>query len=564
MNTTISGKMQYLDDLKILMLNNLPYNDCSDFHIKKTDELLNVIKEHKPYINKITFYLVSSYNSGEASFLYDNDDIYFVIFNVESSLESTYLKKGNSMIYNIKAKQLNFKTIEEEQFFIDKYPHNYDLKTHILDEIDMLMLRNINEIYFKHTLVDKEEESHVLEVKGNYISNNQITINIYDVTKEEALISKAFQAEKLQALGNMSGAIAHELNNQLMAIDGNIELCYKSLKIKENSYLTKALEASSNASNLIKSLLSYSVKDDISFEKIYIDDLFKDIDNKINLSVIKDVDFIKNVRDDMARVYIYGSKLLLVEAFGNIITNAIESFNKTDHILIMNSKVTYLNTCPKDAINYQNHISGKFLQIDFIDNGCGIPYELYNRIFDPFFTTKDKFSRSGLGLTQALGTIIKHSGILTLKSAINNGTTISVYLPCKEEKMQMSFDLFVNKTKILVIDDDDEIVRQVLEMLLKDLGYEVISSSDPYEAISIFDLNKDSIDLVISDMIMPKLNGKELFYRIKEIKKNLRFILLSGYTKNNVDEKFLNDIDLFLEKPIRKDVLEKEIKKCLK
>lgn len=563
MNTTISGKMQYLDDLKILMLNNLPYNDCSDFHIKKTDELLNVIKEHKPYINKITFYLVSSYNSGEASFLYDNDDIYFVIFNVESSLESTYLKKGNSMIYNIKAKQLNFKTIEEEQFFIDKYPHNYDLKTHILDEIDMLMLRNINEIYFKHTLVDKEEESHVLEVKGNYISNNQITINIYDVTKEEALISKAFQAEKLQALGNMSGAIAHELNNQLMAIDGNIELCYKSLKIKENSYLTKALEASSNASNLIKSLLSYSVKDDISFEKIYIDDLFKGIDNKINLSVIKDVDFIKNVRDDMARVYIYGSKLLLVEAFGNIITNAIESFNKTDHILIMNSKVTYLNTCPKDAINYQNHISGKFLQIDFIDNGCGIPYELYNRIFDPFFTTKDKFSRSGLGLTQALGTIIKHSGILTLKSAINNGTTISVYLPCKEEKMQMSFDLFVNKTKILVI-DDDEIVRQVLEMLLKDLGYEVISSSDPYEAISIFDLNKDSIDLVISDMIMPKLNGKELFYRIKEIKKNLRFILLSGYTKNNVDEKFLNDIDLFLEKPIRKDVLEKEIKKCLK
>lgn len=563
MNTTISGKMQYLDDLKILMLNNLPYNDCSDFHIKKTDELLNVIKEHKPYINKITFYLVSSYNSGEASFLYDNDDIYFVIFNVESSLESTYLKKGNSMIYNIKAKQLNFKTIEEEQFFIDKYPHNYDLKTHILDEIDMLMLRNINEIYFKHTLVDKEEESHVLEVKGNYISNNQITINIYDVTKEEALISKAFQAEKLQALGNMSGAIAHELNNQLMAIDGNIELCYKSLKIKENSYLTKALEASSNASNLIKSLLSYSVKDDISFEKIYIDDLFKDIDNKINLSVIKDVDFIKNVRDDMARVYIYGSKLLLVEAFGNIITNAIESFNKTDHILIMNSKVTYLNTCPKDAIKYQNHISGKFLQIDFIDNGCGIPYELYNRIFDPFFTTKDKFSRSGLGLTQALGTIIKHSGILTLKSAINNGTTISVYLPCKEEKMQMSFDLFVNKTKILVI-DDDEIVRQVLEMLLKDLGYEVISSSDPYEAISIFDLNKDSIDLVISDMIMPKLNGKELFYRIKEIKKNLRFILLSGYTKNNVDEKFLNDIDLFLEKPIRKDVLEKEIKKCLK
>lgn len=563
MNTTISGKMQFIDDLKILMLNNLPYDDSSDFHIKKTDELINTLKNHAPYLNKITFYLVSSYNSGEVSFLYDNNYIYFVIFNVESSLESTYLKKGNSLIYDIKTKSLKFKTIEEESFFKDKYPHIYDLKSHILDEIEMLMLRSINEIYFKHSLSDKNDESHVLEVKGNYRSNSEIIINLYDITKEEALISKAFQAEKLQALGNMSGAIAHELNNQLMAIDGNIELCYKSLKIKENSHLTRALEASANASNLIKSLLSYSIKDNISFEKIYIDDLFKDLDNKINLSIIKDVDFIKNVRDDMSRVYIYGSKILLVEAFGNIITNAIESFNKVDHILIMNSKVTYLNTCPKEAINFQNHISGKFLQIDFIDNGCGIPYELYNRIFDPFFTTKDKFSRSGLGLTQALGTIIKHSGLLTLKSAISNGTTISIFLPCKEEKMQMSFDLFVNKTKILVV-DDDEIVRQVLEMLLKDLGYEVVSASDPYEAISIFDLNKDSIDLVISDMIMPKLNGKELFYKLKEIKKNLKFVLLSGYTKNNVDERFLNDIDLFLEKPIRRDILEKEIKKCLK
>ena len=563
MNTTISGKMQYIDEVVILSLDNLPYDNTKDFHIKETPELIETIKNKKAYLNKITFYMVSSYNSGEVCFIYDGEYIYFVIFNVESSLESTYLKKGNKLLYNIKTKELLFKSMEEEIYFKDKYPHTYDFKAHILDEIDMLMLRNINEIYFKHSLFDKNNDTHILEVKGNYISNNEININIYDVTKEEALISKAFQAEKLQALGNMSGAIAHELNNQLMAIDGNIELCYKSLNIKENTNLSKALEASANASNLIKSLLSYSSKDNISFEKIYMDELFTELDNKINISLIKDVDFIKNFRDDMSRVYIYGSKILIVEALRNIITNAIESFNKSDHILIMNCKVTYLNTCPKDAINYQNHISGKFLQIDFIDNGCGIPYELYNRIFDPFFTTKDKFSKSGLGLTQALGTIIKHSGILTLKSAINNGTTISVYIPCKEEKMQMSFDLFVNKTKILVV-DDDEIVRQVLEMLLKDLGYDVISSSNPYETISIFDLNKDSIDLVISDMIMPKLNGKELFYKLKEIKKNVKFVLLSGYTKNNVDDKFLKDISLYLEKPIRRDILEKEIKKILK
>ena len=129
--------------------------------------------------------------------------------------------------------------------------------------------------------------------------------------------------------------------------------------------------------------------------------------------------------------------------------------------------------------------------------------------------------------------------------------------------MQLSFDLFVNKIKILVVDDDD-VVREVLELMLKDLGYDVISSKNPYEAISIFDLNKDKIDLVISDMIMPKMNGRELFYKLKEYKKNIKFVLLSGYTKNNLDQKFLNDINLYLEKPIRRDLLEIEIKKCLK
>ena len=115
----------------------------------------------------------------------------------------------------------------------------------------------------------------------------------------------------------------------------------------------------------------------------------------------------------------------------------------------------------------------------------------------------------------------------------------------------------LNKTKILVI-DDDEIVRQVLEMLLKDLGYEVISSSDPYEAISIFDLNKDSIDLVISDMIMPKLNGKELFYRIKEIKKNLDLHDLHYLSK------FLCFYWLFINTSISYSLIILSIKKYIK
>lgn len=563
MNTTISGKMQYLNDIEIIQFNNNTYDKDIDFHIKMTDELKEILINHKPYISKITFYHVNSYNSGEASFIYDNGYIYFVIYNIESSIESTYAKKGITILYNIKKKELSYSDFQTKEFVNKKYKELFDITEHILDEIDMLMLRKTNSIHFKHSITDIDKKNHVIEVKGQFNNTNQIIINLYDITKEEELISKAFQAEKLQALGNMSGAIAHELNNQLMAIDGNIELCYRNLNIKENTYLSNALRASSNASNLIKNLLSYSSKDQVQFEKINVDELFDELTNKINIKFNKDVEFIQNYNDEMSRVSVYGSKILLIEALNNIITNSIESFDKPDHILIMNAKVTYLNSCPNDAVNVVEHVNGKYLQIDIIDNGCGIPYDECKRIFDPFFTTKDKFSKSGLGLTQALGTIIKHNGILSMYSCVKHGTTMRVYLPCKEDKMQLSFDLFVNKIKILVVDDDD-VVREVLELMLKDLGYDVISSKNPYEAISIFDLNKDKIDLVISDMIMPKMNGRELFYKLKEYKKNIKFVLLSGYTKNNLDQKFLNDINLYLEKPIRRDLLEIEIKKCLK
>lgn len=564
MNDTITGKLKYNGkEITILTLNNKDYDEKMDFHIKENNILYETLTKKKNYLNKISFYLVSSFNSGEVSFIYDNDDIYFFIYNVEVSIKSSIKKRGISLIYDLNLKKLSFKDKEIEEYFNSIYNKSYELKSHILDEIELLLLRQINEIYFKHSILDIKEDMHIFEVKGNYSSSKEILINLYDITKEENLISKAFQAEKLQALGNMSGAIAHELNNQLMAIDGNIELCLKSLNISHNSYLENALKASELASGLIKSLLSYSSSDTITFDKIYIDNLYNELHCKLNLSLNKDVEFIKNEREDMSRVYIYGSLLLLTEALYNIIQNALESFDKPDHILIMNSKIIYLNTCPNDVVNYTKHISGKYLQIDFIDNGCGIEYNIINRIFDPFFTTKDKFSSSGLGLTQTLGTIIKHKGLLSLKSAPNIGSTFTIYLPCKEDKTQIQFDLFVSKAKILVI-DDDEIVLQVLELLLKDLGYDVIPVKDAFEAISLFEHNKNNIDLVLSDMIMPKLNGKELYYKLKSIKNDLKFILLSGYTKNNLDDKFLNEINVYLQKPIRKDILEKEIKKCLK
>ena len=563
MPNVITGKLKFNNDIVILELNNQNYLDDFGFKFKKNADFIQALQNKYNYINRVTFLNVNSYNNAECSFIYEDDFVYFTLFNIENSLESIYHKNGVTILYNISKNTFSFENNEAELYFNTKYPHRYELMNDIMNEINNLLCNKINEIYLKRTIIDSNKNTHIIEIKGNYENKSIIEFKFYDITKEEDMIRKSFQAEKLQALGNMSGEIAHELNNQLMSIDGNIELATKELNIKNNFYLNNALQASSNCSKLIRNLLSFSQHDNFNEEEFKLEELLDELDIKLKLITSKSFQFIKNIDLNPSKVRLNGNIKLLVQAIMNLIINSIEAFDKLDSILIMNIKINYLNTCPKDVINFNEHINGKYLKIDIIDNGKGIPYDIEKRVFDPFFTTKERLKNTGLGLTQTLGTVIKHHGVLSLNSNQINGTTFTIYLPCKEDNHQLEFDFDVDKTKILVVDDDDT-VRLVLEGLLKEIGYDVYSFSDGFEALAFYENKYEEIDLVLSDMLMPKINGRELFYKLKKINPLIKFILLSGYTKDNLDKVFVGHINSYLEKPIRRDKLEQEIKKTLK
>lgn len=556
----ITGKLSIDNFETIIELNNEAFCDESGFHIKKSQELYDTLSKRQRYLGKICFINLSMFNVAEAVFFYEEKYILFTFFNIENSIESSFESRGIEFYYSINEKKFIFKDSEAMEFLNRNYPKRYNLINTITNEIDLLLCKRINEIYIKQNIIDSNKQSHIIDIRGNYETKNLIKFQAYDITKEEALIRKSFQAEKLQALGGMASKIAHELNNHLMTIDGNIELGMKDLKIKENQFFLKALDASFESSRLIKSLLSFSALDIFEFSDVSLEGIIDDITNEIKLASAKNYQFILNNDLAMNRITIHGNRRLLVQGIINLINNGIESFNKSDNLIIMNLKIVYLNKAPANTINLMQHVSGKYLKIDIIDNGQGIPFEQEKRVFDPFYTTKD--GSTGLGLAQTLGTVIKHKGMLELNSS-QNGTTISLYVPCKEDNRQMSLNFDLELPKILVV-DDDKMVLMVLEGLLKELKYDVISCSNPYEAISIYEAYHDRIELVISDMIMPKMNGNELFKRLKTINPLIKFILLSGYTRNNLDNRMLDEIESYIEKPIRKKDLEIEIKKALK
>ncbi len=560
---TITGKLSFDEYINILELNGEVYTAKSGFIFKRSDNLDEALKNKVKYLSRITFMTVKSYNTGEISFIYEKDLVYFTIFNIENTFETYFKEKGFNFKYILKSKEFILNDEKELTYINKKYKGQAKLRYAILDEIDSLMTNETNQINLKETLIDNENIPHTFEFRGAFLNENEIKFSVYDITKQEELNLKALQAEKLQSLGYMAGEIAHELNNQLMAIDGNVELAIKDLKLRRYEFLENVLDTSLKSKMLIKSLLTFSNEKLNEHNDFSLEELINDFELKAKLLKNKNFQFIKNIDVNTERIHLTGSLSLLSQMFLNLYNNALESFEKDENVLILNMRVIFLNSLPKYAINNKHHVSGKYLKIDFIDNGVGIKYEDKKRIFDPFYTTKGRENNTGLGLTQSLASVIKHDGIVELCGNQMEGTTVSLYLPCKEDNRQLSFDFNLDKTKILVV-DDDKTVLVVLEGLLKEMKYEVIGVVDPFEAKAIYTSNYKNIDLVVSDMLMPKMNGEELYYELKAINSNIKFILLSGYLNNVKSLPFLNEISSYIEKPIRKKELERELRKTLK
>jgi signal transduction histidine kinase len=371
----------------------------------------------------------------------------------------------------------------------------------------------------------------------------------------EKLREQLYQTRKMEAIGQLAGGIAHDFNNLLGGIIGGAELLnLEPLSENGRQMLDLILKAAERAADLTDKLLAFSRKrvhtrtsvDCFKIINETVDLLKHTIDRNINISV----ESCSNV------ITITGDASQLQNSLMNIGINAAHAMPdggvlkfKLDSIILGD------DYCTASPFSLK---PGLFVDIAISDTGSGMPPDVLSRIFEPFFTTKEQGKGTGLGLSAVYGTVQDHGGAITVYSEVGVGSVFHLYLPTSSNLPQEDFtqkNCPTGTGTILVI-DDDELIRCTASALLQSLGYSVILAENGIEGIGKFKEMQSSISLVILDMIMPEMGGKEAFVKLREINPGIPVVIASGFSKPEEMQALKEQgVFSFLPKPFKKTEL---------
>ena len=378
---------------------------------------------------------------------------------------------------------------------------------------------------------------------------------------KKELESQLLQAQKMEAIGTLAGGIAHNFNNWLAGILGNITLIRMDAKdhpkiVQRAGRIEKIIE---NASKMTRQLLGYARAGKYESRLVNVNDIIKEAagtfaetkkEITINLSLEPELQMVKVDENQVEQV------------FWNLFVNAIDAMPQGGNLFI----ATANTVIPESEWDGISAAPGEYVSITFMDDGTGIDPEILDMIFEPFFTTK-KGKGTGLGLASSFGIIKAHNGFIDVTSKIGAGTTFNIYLPIAEEPPRMEHRTIESVEKgmgTILIVDDESMILDTNQQLLSRLGYSVLSASSGEQALTIFEKNRDDIDLIIIDMIMPGMSGRELHDRLKTSKPDIRTLLCSGYSLNeNAKEIMEQGCSGFLQKPFKINELSSTIKAIL-
>lgn len=379
------------------------------------------------------------------------------------------------------------------------------------------------------------------------------------IKKEKLLLEKQLNhTRKMDAIGQLAGGVAHDFNNMLGGIMGAAELLKltnKNLDERSDELVGIIMNASLRATVLIAKLLAFGRKSNDIVQNIdvhsIIDDSIAILSNTIDKSI--SIQFNRTAENSLIKSDSTG----LENAIINLGINASQAMPQSGQLSFETSNI-YFDKKYCEASPFEI-LPGNYIEIEVRDTGCGIELGNIEKIFEPFFTTKEKGSGTGLGLASVYGTVQKYNGAITVYSKVGEGTVFHIYFPIKSEDVKPVKKRPTQKTvrgtgKILLV-DDEEMIRVTGGYILEDAGYEVITAKDGLEAVEIF-MQDAKIDLVITDMIMPGMNGTETFYKLREIDSDCKVVLSSGFTKGESLSE-LTDAGLagFIRKPFRNEEL---------
>ena len=381
-----------------------------------------------------------------------------------------------------------------------------------------------------------------------------------DITEKKMVVAQAHRTQRIESIGTLAGGIAHDLNNVLAPIMLSIEI----LKIgEENSYRLSALDmidlCSQRAAAMVAQVLTFARGVEGDRHEVKTKSLLREIQKIVNDTFLKNIQIRTSVAPDTKNVL--GDITQLYQVLLNLCVNARDAMPSGGTISISAKNVILEE---KDARMSDGNRAGEYVQITIEDNGTGIPPEILDRIFEPFFTTKEIGKGTGLGLSTSLAIIKSHDGFIRVQSEMGHGTLFNIFLPVLEALLQpteqdSSHNLPRGNGERILVVDDEEGIREITQRALEAFGYRVIVASSGAEAIGIYQAQKDDIAMVLTDMMMPLMNGSTLILELRKIKQNVVILAASGLA-SEAEEISKENI---LAKPFTTDMLLRAIRASL-
>jgi len=382
-------------------------------------------------------------------------------------------------------------------------------------------------------------------------SREGAVIRIDDVTKQHILTEQLKQSQKMDAIGQLAGGVAHDFNNMLGGIIGSAEMLETMIPETSESrmFIELITKSAHHAAELASKLLAFSRHKSVKSKSIdlteVIDDVIGILKNTIDrrITISRDLQNTDNI--------VNGDYALLQSVFLNLGINSSQAIENAGEIVFRISQVDLgREYCEASIFDLKE---GPYIDVEVRDTGSGIPIEDQSKIFEPFFTTKEVGKGTGLGLSAAYGTVRQHKGAITVYSEVGRGTVFHVYLPVHRDQpaiTETGAATILKGSGTILLVDDEEILRKTGSALLSSCGYRVLTASDGEEAVHTFRKNQDVIDLVILDLVMPRMNGKDCFMLLREIRPSLPIIISSGFSRGqDIDDLLKIGVSGFIEKP---------------
>ncbi len=438
-------------------------------------------------------------------------------------------------------------------------------------------LSNKERIQFvcRHRLASGELRDVEVNIAPFVLRGEDVTIGtIIDITdklqaerERDSLEVQLLQKQKLEALGNMAGGIAHNFNNYMSIILGNLEICEANPKLAPelDANIANAKTAVLRSRELVHKILTFSKASPLSLVPLNLAKVLVETATLLQTSLPKTVQFDQRIDSCNKQLTVAGNAVQIQESLLNLYNNALQAMNDQGLLQVALERV---DLTAKEIPAQFDCLPGAYARIRIEDSGCGMSKEVMQQIFDPFFTTKGLVKGTGMGLSTVKGIIQQHRGLILVSSEPDQGSVFELYLPLIDPPLEVpdlpdKQELPHGEERILFVDDEQLIITVGSQMLTL-LGYQVTAESSSAAALELFAAAPDQYDLVLSDLAMPEMTGLEFITAIKKIRPDIPALICSGF-RDNLSPAAQNSaaIDAFCQKPLQLAELARILRKVL-